>query len=145
LEHDSSGARDTTPDGDVDEEVLAELFTLLGEGRPDGLLETFDLFLSNVPGRLAAAEEGLANGSLADVGGVAHSLRGTAGAFGARGLAALATRLEEACLAGDEATAAAVVRQMRREYEAVRDVLTARVAAFSAARAGGDRPAAGEG
>jgi hypothetical protein len=34
---------------------------------------------------------------------------------------------------------------MRREYEAVRDVLTARVAAFSAARAGGDRPAAGEG
>lgn len=139
----SSGAGDAAPEGDVDEEVLAELFSLLGEGRPDGLLETFDLFLTNVPARLAAAEEGLVAGRLADVGGVAHSLRGTAGAFGARGLAGLATLLEEACTAGDAATAAAVVRRMRLEYEAVRAVLTARVAAFTAGRGGEDRPPAG--
>lgn len=143
MGQEGSGADDTLPEGDIDEDVLAELFSLLGEGRPDELLETFDLFLSNVPSRLAAAEDGLAARRLSDVGAVAHSLRGTAGAFGARGLAGLASGLEEACTRGDPAMAAAIVRQMRLEYGAVRAVLTARMAAFGAGRAGHDRPAAG--
>ncbi|MEA2827027.1 MAG: Hpt domain [Actinomycetota bacterium] len=123
---------------DVDEEILAELFVLLDDGTPDGLIQACDMFLVGVPTALAdlrsaLAEARLDNARFDPVGKIAHTLRGTAGAFGAARLGRLATRLEDACGRADGATAdaeraGALVDQMEGEFVAFRAVLTSRLA-----------------
>jgi len=123
---------------DVDEEILDELFVLLDDGTPDGLIQACDLFLVGVPTALADIRSALAGGlspgeSLDDAGRIAHTLRGTAGAFGAARLGRLAARLEEACrrsdALGSSASAGALVDGMEAEFVAFRAILTARLAA----------------
>jgi len=130
-DHSALGTNPPAQDS-VDEEVFAELFTLLGNGRADGLIHACELFLTGVPTHLANARSALAEARLDDAGGVAHSLRGTAGAFGARRLSSLAERLELSCRQGDAATAEDLLFEMRLEYSSFRPVLTARLAALTA-------------
>jgi HPt (histidine-containing phosphotransfer) domain-containing protein len=114
---------------DVDEEILSELFTLLDDGTPDGLIRACDMFLVGVPSSLVDLRSALATQRLADAGRVAHTLRGTAGAFGALRLGRLATRLEQACGRADTAGAVAVVEEMQAEFTAFQAILASRLAA----------------
>jgi HPt (histidine-containing phosphotransfer) domain-containing protein len=124
-----SGRDEHEEGNDVDEEMLAELFVLLDDGTPGGLIRACDLFLVGVPTALANLRAACAEARLDDAAMVAHTLRGTAGAFGAARLGRLAARLEEACGRSDAASAAALIEQMEGEFAAFRTVLMSRLAA----------------
>lgn len=111
----------------IDEEILEELLSLLDDGVPDDLAHAVHLFLTGVPARLAAIEDALAHGRLEAAAQVAHSLRGSAGAFGARGLGQLAGEQERLCGAGDAAGAAALLGAMHAQFATVEAVLRARL------------------
>jgi len=121
-----------TDQDDVDEEILSELFVLLAGADANGLIHACDMFLTNVPSHLANARSALAESRLDDAGHVAHSLRGTAGAFGARRLSRLAGALELRCRQGETASAKRVVEEMHAEYMSFRTVLTSRLASLGA-------------
>lgn len=129
MDHDTPSP--PTDVASVDEEILSELFELLDDGRSDGLVRACDLFLVGVPNHLAQAEGALADGRLADAARVAHSLRGTSGAFGARRLSHLADHLEQACNRAQPSAARALVDAMQAELAAFRPVLTARLASVA--------------
>ncbi len=116
----------------VDEEILDELFLIMGDGGSDGLAKACDLFLAGTPRRFADIAAALAEGRFADAAQGAHSLRGSAGAFGARRLSALTITLEQLCRDGDRPAAAALVEEMRGEFRIFRAVLTARLAQLPA-------------
>ena len=116
-------------DPDVDEEILSELFVLLDDGTPDGLITACDMFLVGVPTALADVRRALSESRVADAGKMAHTLRGTAGAFGATRLGRLAAGLEDVCRRADGATAGALVDGMEAEFLAFRTILTSRLAA----------------
>jgi HPt (histidine-containing phosphotransfer) domain-containing protein len=120
------------PEPDVDEEILSELFVLLDDGTPDGLIKACDMFLVGVPTALAGVRRALSEARVADVGKMAHTLRGTAGAFGATRLGRLAASLEDVCGRTDGASADALVDGMEAEFLAFRTILTSRLAAPTA-------------
>jgi len=117
-------------DDAVDEEMLAELFDLLGGGDPAGLIHACELFLTDVPARLGAAEEALSDGRLEDVGRVAHSLRGSTGAFGARRISQLAERLE-GCASQGGPQPGALLAEMRVEFASFRTILESRLSSIT--------------
>lgn len=114
----------------VDEEILLELFTMLDDGSPDGLISACNMFLVGVPDSLAELEGALASGRLDEAGRTAHRLRGTAGAFGARRLSALAERLERLCGQGDATSTGRIVETMRDEFVLFRAILASRLASL---------------
>ena len=57
----------------------------------------------------------------------AHSLRGSAGAFGARRLSGLTLALERQCRDGDVAGAGALLEEMEDEFRIFRAILLARL------------------
>jgi HPt (histidine-containing phosphotransfer) domain-containing protein len=119
-------------DEHVDEEVLSELFSLLDDGTTDGLIGVCDLFLLGAPTTLAEIEDALAGQRPDDVRRLAHTLRGTAGAFGALRLSQLAGQLEAVGQGPDLTPAGALVAEMRAEYETFRAILMSRLAASGA-------------
>jgi HPt (histidine-containing phosphotransfer) domain-containing protein len=125
-----------TAEASVDEERLAELFELLGAGPgAGGLAPALDLFVGSVPPRLAELAGAVATGRLHEAAAVAHSVRGSAGAFGAARLARLAAEVERGCggagpgrgSAGgpdaDPAELAALVGSLETAFEDFREVL----------------------
>jgi HPt (histidine-containing phosphotransfer) domain-containing protein len=123
-----SGRDEHEEGNDVDEEMLAELFVLLDDGTPGGLIRACDMFLVGVPTALADLRGARAEARLDDAGRVAHNLRGTAGAFGAARLGRLAARLEEACGRSDGGSAGALVELMEGEFATFRTLLMSRLA-----------------
>lgn len=121
--------RTLDPDDRVDEEILAELLVVLGDAAPNGLVEAYDLFMAAGPERLLAIDSALASGRLEDAARAAHSLRGSAGAFGARRLSTLATHVEHLCAGNDAGSAAALVAEMQAEFVAFGAILGARLTA----------------
>ena len=117
---------------DVDEEILSELFVLLDDGTPDGLVKACDMFLVGVPTALADVRCALSESRVADVGKMAHTLRGTAGAFGATRLGRLAAGLEDVCRRTGGVVTDAMVDGMESEFLAFRTILTSRLAAPTA-------------
>jgi HPt (histidine-containing phosphotransfer) domain-containing protein len=113
----------------VDEEILSELFVLLDDGTPDGLITACDMFLVGVPRALDDVRRALSESRVIDAGKMAHTLRGTAGAFGATRLGRLAASLEDVCGRADGASANALVEGMEAEFLAFRSLLTSRLAA----------------
>lgn len=122
-------------DDHVDEELLDEVLMLLDDEPSDGLLRACDMFRSGIPERLLAVDSALEGGRFEDAARVAHSLRGSAGAFGARRLRALGDQLEGLCKAGDGPAAIALLAEMWEEFEVFRDILDDRLAEISARRA----------
>jgi two-component system, sensor histidine kinase and response regulator len=116
----------------IDEEILSELLTIVGEAEPEGLTKAFELFLTGVPARLDAVETALAEGRLEAAAQSAHSLRGSAGAFGARRLSVLAARQELLCNGGDGAGAAALLGPMHAQFATVQAILRDRLTSLAA-------------
>ena len=130
-QHDTTAVTDGRDEGRVDEEILSEVLTLLGDGNADRLIHACDLFLTGVPARLADAEAALAEGRPGDVARVAHSLRGTAGTFGARRLSQLADHLEQACRRPGTESAGPLIEEMRDELAIFGTILTTRLASLT--------------
>ncbi len=118
-------------DDRVDEEILDELFTIMGDGGSDGLVKACELFLAGVPSRLGDVGTALAEGRLEDAAQGAHSLRGSAGAFGARRLSVLTLTLERLCRQGDTSGATALLGEMQAEFRIFRAILLARLGQLS--------------
>ncbi|MDQ4069203.1 MAG: Hpt domain-containing protein [Actinomycetota bacterium] len=100
---------------------------MMGDGGADGLVKACDLFLSGAPDRFAEIEAAVSEGRFTDAAGEAHSLRGSAGTFGARRLSALTVALEQLCREGERRAAAALLEEMRSEFRISRAVLVARL------------------
>jgi len=118
-------------DDSVDEELLSEICTAFGDGPPAGLISACDLFFTGVPARLDDIDAALAAGNFDRTAQVAHSLKGSAGAFGARGLSNLATRLEQECGNADGSAASRLLDEMRAEFGVFGAILGSRLAALS--------------
>lgn len=114
----------------VDEEQLAEVLMVLDDESPDGLLRACELFRAGVPERFDDIDAALAEDRFDDAARSSHSLRGSAGAFGARRLSIMGERLEELTRQADGAAAVRIAGQMRTEFLAFRDILDARLAAL---------------
>ena len=117
-------------DDHVDEEMLGDVLMLMEDEAADGILRACDLFRASVPGRLDDIGAAIAEGRFVDAGRASHSLRGSAGTFGAKRLSALGLRLEELCLESDAGAATSVLEEMREEFVIFRDILDARLAQF---------------
>ncbi len=109
----------------VDEELLGELLELL-QGGPDAP-PILAVFIAESSNRLDRIRTSIDSGDLADAGRAAHSLKGAAGAFGARRLGALGGEMEAACVTGDVETAARVLPALDTEFEAFRAILATRL------------------
>jgi len=112
----------------VDEDQLAEVLMVLEGESTEGLLHACDLFRVGVPDRIRDIDVALAEGRYDDAARASHSLRGSAGAFGARRLSTMGERLEEVTRQADGPAAVRIVDQMRTEFPAFRDILDARLA-----------------
>ena len=115
------------PDDRVDEEILHELFVIMGDGGSEGLVKACDLFLTGVPSRLDQVEAALAEGRFEDAAQGAHGLRGSAGAFGARRLSALTLTLERFARERDVEAARTLLEEMHAEFRIFRAILMARL------------------
>ena len=126
-----TGTGRSSPEGRLDEEILGELFEIMAGGGGDGLVTAYDLFLTGVPVRFAQMDDALAEGRFDDAARAAHTLRGSAGSFGARRLSGLTTLLEERCRQHDPVGAALLVDEMRDEFGIFRAILVDRLAALA--------------
>jgi HPt (histidine-containing phosphotransfer) domain-containing protein len=79
----------------LDRSVIDVLRQLTPPGEPDVLVEILTLFLQDVPTRIAALQNAVGSGDADGVHRAAHSLKGSAGNVGAKGL-------QEACRVVEE-------------------------------------------
>lgn len=115
----------------VDEGILAEVLTVFGEGVPDELLKACDLLLTGVPAHLDDIDAALATGGFDEAARIAHSLKGSAGAFGARRLSGLAGRVDAMCRDGAPTSVGPLVEEMRTEFAVFRTILLDRLAGLA--------------
>jgi HPt (histidine-containing phosphotransfer) domain-containing protein len=87
------------------------------------LRELIDIFLADTPNRIAEIEQALAAGHSGNLARAAHSIKGSAGNFGATQLTALARDLEAQGKAGDFASARAGLPALRAEFARVQPAL----------------------
>jgi HPt (histidine-containing phosphotransfer) domain-containing protein len=114
----------------VDEEMLADVLMLMEDEAADGILRACDIFRASVPDRLDDIGAAITDERFVDAGRASHSLRGSAGAFGAKRLSALGLRLEELCRESDAGAAIAILDEMRAEFLVFRDILDGRLQQF---------------
>jgi HPt (histidine-containing phosphotransfer) domain-containing protein len=84
---------------------------------PDRFDMLIDTFLTGAGERLATITESAKTGDMEMVKREAHAMVSTAGGVGAAQLSALARNLEQACVAGDTAAAAALIRNLQDAAE----------------------------
>lgn len=89
------------------------------------LTELIDIFLHDTPLRLKELADATAAGDVPTAARAAHSVKGSAGNFGAAGLARIALELETAAKAGQLAEVAAKHPEIERQFALVRDALLA--------------------
>ena len=90
------------------------------DGEEQLLEEVIELFVSDVPNRMADIRISLELGDPKRLQSAAHSLKGAAGYVGAERVAALALKLEELGRRGDLSSALEVHGQLEREIEQLR-------------------------
>jgi HPt (histidine-containing phosphotransfer) domain-containing protein len=129
---DRPGVSPVVDDDRIDEEILDELFLIMGDGDTGGLVKACDMFLNGMPDRFADIDTALADGRFEDAAQSAHSLRGSAGAFGARRLSALTVPLEQHCRSGNVPAAVTLLGEMQGEFRIFRAILGARLGQLSA-------------
>lgn len=113
----------------LDPQIIENLRQLTADGEPDVLAEVLQLFLQDVPRRIAKLRAACAAGDAVEVYKAAHSLKGSAGNIGAQTLFALCRQLDDKGRAGDLTDAAQLVDTLDREFArvevAIRGILAA--------------------
>lgn len=102
----------------VDPQALAGLRELNPDD-PAFLRELVDVFLEDVPQRLAEIEKALAASDAALLTRAAHTIKGSGGNFGATDLSTIAQQLEQQGKAAAFADAAATLPALKTEFARV--------------------------
>lgn len=110
----------------VDEALLDSYRVLQDEGQPDLVTELIDVFLEDLPGRLAAVRAAVDLGDAQAIRSAAHALKGSAASIGAARLAGVCARLEALGRAGEAARAPGLVAPIERAAAEVTPLLIAR-------------------
>jgi two-component system sensor histidine kinase BarA len=132
TEADETEAQSDEP---LDPEVIESLRSIAG-GDSAMLNRIFDLFLSHAPARLAALEQALADGDLAQVASEAHALKSPSMNIGAMRLGALCADLEARARNEDrDVLSEAPLNAIKAEYAAVTAAIEREQAPPSAAAA----------
>jgi CheY-like chemotaxis protein len=100
-------------------EELAEL------GSADEVPELFGAFIAETESRLVALREAASRGDSDALARIAHSLKGSAGSFGARQVSRLAAELDESVAAGSPRPADDLVRRIEAAFRRARAALEA--------------------
>jgi two-component system, sensor histidine kinase and response regulator len=116
-----SGSESGAPTDDpIDRSVLANLRELQGEDEPDIVAELAEMFLEEVPVRLARLREAVETGDASSVEHRAHTLKGSSGSMGAVGMEAICAELEEIGRSEELAGAPELISRLGEEFGRVR-------------------------
>jgi PAS domain S-box-containing protein len=118
--HAAPAALDAPP---IDPAVFGALRELEEEGAPGFLRELIDLYLSDLPGRLAELERAVAAGDAPAVQRAAHTLKGSSANLGARRVATDCEAIERDARSGSLARAAELLARVQLGAEQVRHAL----------------------
>jgi CheY-like chemotaxis protein len=124
----SSGHRSVSERGSedhLDHAVIESLRALQKEGEPDILANYVELFLADVPPRLASLWEAVERGDARSVEQNAHTLNGSCGSVGARRMAELCEELRGAGASEHLAGISDLLDRLEAEFEHVRAALEA--------------------
>ncbi|CAN5828446.1 hypothetical protein BH18ACT11_BH18ACT11_19050 [soil metagenome] len=111
----------------LDREVLAGLRVLQGEDDTDIVAELAGMFVDDTRSGLSALEEALHRGDAPAVERVAHTLKGSSGSMGARGMSGFCARLESAGASGDLSHGFGLLERLEEEFGRVERALGAEV------------------
>jgi two-component system sensor histidine kinase/response regulator len=103
-------------DSALDREVISSMRGLQGEGETDIVAELAGMFLQDARPRLSALEEAVLNADAAAVESLAHTLKGSSGNMGARGMSAFCARLEDAGASGDLSQSFGLLERLKEEF-----------------------------
>jgi HPt (histidine-containing phosphotransfer) domain-containing protein len=111
-----------TPPPAVDAETVAGLRDLSPDD-PNFLRELIDMFVQDVPTRLAEIEQALAKKDAVLLTRAAHTIKGSGSNFGAAGLAKISLAMEHQGRQADFAGAAAALPALKAEFALVATAL----------------------
>jgi HPt (histidine-containing phosphotransfer) domain-containing protein len=111
---------DAVASAPIDDRLIAPIRDL----GPDDFRQLIRMFLDEAAGRVARMQAIQRHGDVSELPGVSHALRGTSGAFGAAGLAALCAEIEAIATASEPDGLAMLVDAVAVEFERVRIALT---------------------
>jgi HPt (histidine-containing phosphotransfer) domain-containing protein len=103
----------------LDRQVIETLRQLTPPGEPDVLTEVLQMFLSEVPPRIDRLRNAWNAGDIQGMYRAAHSLKGSAGNIGAKRLYDVARQLDDLGRAGDVASSAPLMDELRIEFDKV--------------------------
>ena len=122
--HSDGGSAAVNAVGDpLDEEILASLRAIPGDGNDDLLCELIDIFVTDATLRLAEIRRALLAGDGKTVACLAHGLKGSSANLGAPHLAGLCAELEQQGLRAGSERSEALRDQIEREFRRVRQAL----------------------
>ena len=104
----------------LDPDAIAALKAVSPDDGGAFLNELLDIFLSDTPQRINDIKECLAKGDAPTLTRAAHSIKGAAGNFGAKRLAAAAYQIEQHGKAANLAGIPALLPSLEAEYAAVK-------------------------
>jgi len=107
----------------LDATVLENFRQLQEPGEPDVVAQLIDLFLRELPDKLAAAQDALTNRDAARLAKAAHTLKGSSANIGARRAARVCLELEQLAKANRLDDAEQTFARLQQEYAYVRDAL----------------------
>ena len=107
----------------IDDRALQNLRSLLGEDRPDILVEAIDSYLEEAPKLLGAIRQAVAQGDAAGLGMAAHTLKSTSEMLGSPILAELCKRLEALARTETMEEAEPLVENLTEEFDRFRAAL----------------------
>jgi two-component system, sensor histidine kinase and response regulator len=115
--------------GDRADEICdRETINLLRQEGENLFRELIELFKTEMPKGLKDLAQALDHGDSADAAIIAHTLKGTAGAFGAKRMSELAAAIDQAARAGSIEKARSMLVEFRSECEKVGEVLATQLA-----------------
>jgi HPt (histidine-containing phosphotransfer) domain-containing protein len=111
------------PDPILDPVAIENLRMINPDDGGEFMRELIDIFLADTPKRFAEIESALATGNSADLSRAAHSVKGSAGNFGATRLSALAREIELHGKNGAFDAARTALPGLRAEFDRVQPAL----------------------
>jgi|GEM_PF-527352 len=108
------------PSDIVDMNALANLRELQRDGEPDILVELIDMFITDVPPRLAAMRQAANTLAAQTLKREAHTLKGSCGNLGARRMAGICARIEALANQSDLTAVPDLLEQLEAEFDRIR-------------------------